>query len=105
MKVALVEPARYSQRVAKLMGNNSVLLCWPPCFCCHMQSCFVQSLQFSVLKYPNGQKAVWSADGNLEYLGAKHTPVCGSCSYSPVSVAALHSPTLLGSTQNLMHKY
>jgi len=37
--------------------------------------CFVQSLQFSVLEYPNGQKAVWSADGNLDYLGAKHTPL------------------------------
>ena len=73
----IIISARYSRRMAKLMGNNSVpvlatlfLLSYAK-----LLRTIITTLSYSILEYPNGQKAVWSADGNLDYLGAKHTPL------------------------------
>ena len=69
--------SRYSDRVAKLMGNNSVPV---------LSTLFLLSyakllhtiklaLSLSVLTTTDGSKAVWLVDGNLDYLGAKHAPL------------------------------
>ena len=69
--------AKYSDRVAKMMGNNSVpvlatlfLLSYAKLF-----RTIITALSFSVLRTTQGDKAVWSADGNIEYLGAEHAPL------------------------------
>ena len=35
----------------------------------------ITALSNSTLHMPQGSKAVWSADGNVDYLGPKHTPL------------------------------
>ena len=69
--------AKYSDRVAKMMGNNSVpvlatlfLLSYAKLF-----RTIITALSFSVLHTTQSDKAVWSADGNIEYLGAEHVPL------------------------------
>ena len=69
--------AKYSDRVAKVMGNNSVpvlatlfLLSYAKLF--HI---IIRALSFSLLSTTHGSKAVWSADGNLDYLGPEHAPL------------------------------
>ena len=69
--------AKYSDRVAKVMGNNSVpvlatlfLLSYPKLFCT-----IIKALSFTMLSTTHGSKAVWSADGNLDYLGPEHAPL------------------------------
>ena len=69
--------AKYSDRVAKMMGNNSVpvlatlfLLSYAKLF-----HTIITSLSFTMLYTTHGSKAVWSADGNLDYLGREHAPL------------------------------
>ena len=69
--------AKYSDRVAKMMGNNSVpvlatlfLLSYAKLF-----RTIITSLSFTMLYTTRGSKAVWSADGNLDYLGREHAPL------------------------------
>ena len=69
--------AKYSDRVAKMMGNNSVpvlatlfLLSYAKLF-----RTIITALSFSELHTTQGDKIVWSADGNIEYLGAEHAPL------------------------------
>ena len=69
--------AKYSDKVAKVMGNNSVpvlatlfLLSYAKLF-----RTILTALSFTILSTTHGSKAVWSADGNLEYLGPKHAPL------------------------------
>ena len=69
--------ARYSTRIARISGNNSVpvlatlfLLSYAK-----LLGIIISSLSYTVLEYPGGQKVVWSADGNIDYLGAKHAPL------------------------------
>ena len=69
--------AKYSDRVARVMGNNSVpvlatlfLLSYAKLF-----RTIITSLSFTILSTAHGNKAVWSADGNLDYLGPKHAPL------------------------------
>ena len=69
--------AKYSDRVAKVMGNNSVpvlatlfLLSYAKLF-----RTIITALSFTLLSTTHGSKAVWSADGNLDYLGPEHTPL------------------------------
>ena len=69
--------ARYSIRIARISGNNSVpvlatlfLLSYAK-----LLGIIITSLSYTVLEYPGGQKVVWSADGNIDYLGAKHAPL------------------------------
>ena len=70
----IIISARYSTRIARLSGNNSVpvlatlfLLSYAK-----LLGIIITSLSYTVLEYPGGQKVVWSADGNIDYLGAKH---------------------------------
>ena len=69
--------AKYSDRVAKVMGNNSVpvlatlfLLSYAKLF-----RTIVTALSYTMLYSSQGHKAVWSADGNVDYLGPKHAPL------------------------------
>ena len=69
--------SRYSDRVAKLMGNNSVpvlatlfLLSYAK-----LLRTIISALSLSILTTTDGSKAVWSTDGNIDYLGAKHAPL------------------------------
>ena len=69
--------AKYSNRVANVMGNNSVpvlatlfLLSYAKLF-----RTIVTALSFTMLSTTHGSKAVWSADGNLDYLGPEHAPL------------------------------
>ena len=72
----IIISARYSTRVARITGNNSVpvlatlfLLSYAK-----LLGIIITSLSYTVLEYSGGQKVVWSADGNIDYLGAKHAP-------------------------------
>ena len=69
--------AKYSDGVAKVMGNNSVpvlatlfLLSYAKLF-----RTIITALSFTMLSTTYGSKAVWSADGNLDYLGPEHAPL------------------------------
>ena len=73
----IIISAKYSRRLAKIMGNNSVpvlatlfLLSYAK-----LLRSVITILQYSVLEYSSGQKLVWSADGNLDYLGPQHIPL------------------------------
>ena len=77
----IIIAAKYSE--AKVMGNNSVpvlatlfLLSYSKLF-----RTIITALSFTMLSTTHGSKAVWSADGNLDYLGPEHAPlfVVGSC--------------------------
>ena len=67
--------SKYSRRVAKVMGNNSVpvlatlfLLSYAKLF-----SIIITALSYTILYTSEGRKVVWSADGNMEYMSPKHT--------------------------------
>ena len=70
--------SRHSQTVARIFGNNSVpvlatliLLSYAKLF-----RTIVSALTFTYLEFPDGSKtAVWSIDGNIQYLGPKHIPL------------------------------
>ena len=69
--------AKHSDRMSKVMGNNSVpvlatlfLLSYAKLF-----HTIITSLSFTILYTTHGSKAVWSADGNLDYLGPEHAPL------------------------------
>ena len=73
----IIISARYSTWIARISGNNSVpvlatlfLLSYAK-----LLGIIITSLSYTVLQYPGGQKVVWSADGNIDYLGAKHAPL------------------------------
>ena len=69
--------ARYSTRFARLTGYNSVpvlatlfLLSYAK-----LLRTIITILAYTTVDSANGQKTVWSADGNIDYLGPQHTPL------------------------------
>ena len=69
--------ARYSTRFARLTGNNSVpvlatlfLLSYAK-----LLRTIITILSYTTVDSANGQKTVWSADGNIDYLGSQHMPL------------------------------
>ena len=60
--------AKYSDRVAKVMGNNSVPVLATLFFLSYAKllNTIITALSFTMLSTTHGSKAVWSADGNLE---------------------------------------
>ena len=74
----IIYVSRCSQAVAWIFGNNSVpvlatliLLSYAKLF-----RTIVSALTFTYLEFPDGSKtAVWSIDGNIQYLGPKHIPL------------------------------
>ena len=69
--------AKYSNRMAKLMGNNGVpvlatlfRLSYAKLF-----NIVLTVLSYTTLHTTNECKLVWSADGNIVYLGREHAPL------------------------------
>ena len=69
--------AKYSHRVAKVLGNNGVpvlatlfLLSYAKLF-----NTILTALSYTTLYTTEGQVLVWSADGNVAYLGPEHAPL------------------------------
>ena len=69
--------ARYSDRVAKVMGNNSVpvlatlfLLSYAT-----LLRAVITALSYTLIYTSQGHKAMWTAYGNVDYLGSKHAPL------------------------------
>ena len=63
--------------MAKISGNNGVpvlatvfLLSYAKLF-----STVVKVISFTTLRTTQGEKSVWSVDGNIDYLGPKHAPL------------------------------
>ena len=69
--------AKYSDKVAKVMGNNSVPVLATLFFLSYAKlfRAIITSLSFTNLSITHGGRAVWSADGNLDYLGPEHAPL------------------------------
>ena len=68
---------KYSHRVAKMMGNDSIpvlstlfLLSYAKLF-----KTVLTVLSYTTLYTMKGQELVWSADGNVAYLGRDHAPL------------------------------
>ena len=77
--VLIIILAKYSDRVAKVMGNNSVpvlatlfLLSYSKLYRTIIKALNWSTIMISTLQ---NSKAVWSTDGNLEYLGVMHSPL------------------------------
>ena len=73
----IIAMARYSTRFSRLTGNNSVpvlatlfLLSYAK-----LLRTIITILSYTTVDSANGQKTVWSADGNIDYLGPQHTPL------------------------------
>ena len=69
--------ARYSKRVAALLGNNGVpvlatlfLLSYAK-----LLKTIISALSYTTLYTTEGSKHVWSLDGNIAYLGPQHLPL------------------------------
>ena len=69
--------SRYSDRVAKLMGNSSVPVLATLFLLSYVKllRTIISALSLSILTTTDSTKVVWSTDGNIDYLGAKHTPL------------------------------
>ena len=75
--------AKHSARLAKVMGNNSVPVLATLFLLSHSKlfRTIITALSYTVLitSQENDNKfvtkAVWSADGNVDYLGSKHYPL------------------------------
>ena len=74
---AIIFLARYSTKLAKLMGSNPVAVLATLFLLSYtklMHLCII-ILSYSVVTYPKGTKTVWSFDGDMEYLGPEHLPL------------------------------
>ena len=73
----IIASARYSIRVARITGYNSVpvlatlfLLSYAK-----LLRTIITVMSYTTVDYPQGSKVVWSADGNIDYLGPNHAPL------------------------------
>ena len=66
--------SKYSIRVSKLMGNNSVPVLATLFLLSHAKlfRIIISALSYTILYTSEGHKVVWSADGNVDYLSSKH---------------------------------
>ena len=66
--------SKYSIRVSKLMGNNSVPVLATLFLLSHAKlfRIIISALSYTILYTSEGHKAVWSADGNVDYISPKH---------------------------------
>ena len=69
--------AKYNDRVAKVMGNNSVPVLATLFLLSHAKllRTIITALSYTMLYTSHGPKAVWTADGNVDYLGPQHAPL------------------------------
>ena len=73
----IIASARYSIRVARFTGYNSVpvLATLSLLSYAKLLRAIITVMSYTIVDYPQGSKAVWSADGNIDYLGPKHAPL------------------------------
>ena len=69
--------ARYSSRFARLTGNNSVPVLATLFLLSYAKLLrnVITILSYTTVDTAQGQKVVWSADGNIDYLGRQHVPL------------------------------
>ena len=69
--------AKYSDRMAKVMGNNSVPVLATLFLLSHAKllRTIITALSYTMVYTSHGPKAVWTADGNVDYLGPQHAPL------------------------------
>ena len=69
--------AKYSDRVAKVMGNNSVPVLATLFLLSHAKllRTIITALSYTMVYTSHGPKAVWTADGNVDCLGPQHAPL------------------------------
>ena len=88
--------AKYSNRMAKVMGNNGVpvlatlfLLSYAK-----LLNTILTALSYTTLYTTEGQELVWSADGNIVYLGPEHAPLFAvALATLTLFMAPIHSPS------------
>ena len=87
--------AKYSNRLAKVMGNNSVPVLATLFLLSHAKlfRTIITAFSYTMLITAGENddkfisKVVWSADGNVDYLGSKHSHTC-------IPVASIHTTIL-----------
>ena len=74
---AIIILANHSKRVAAISGNNGVpvlatlfLLSYAKLF-----NAIISVLSYTILYTSQGQRLVWTTDGNIDYLGPEHAPL------------------------------
>ena len=69
--------AKNSDRMAKMMGNNSVPVLATLFLLSHAKllRTIITALSYTMVYTSHGPKAVWTADGNVDYLGPQHAPL------------------------------
>ena len=74
---AVIILARYSSRMATMMGSNpvSVLATLFLLSYTKLLRVCIAIISLTYVEYPNGTKMVWLFNGNIEYLGAEHLPL------------------------------
>ena len=77
----IVVLSKYSSRIASLMGNNSVSVLATLFFLSYAKllRIVIVGLSYTVIRSADGNRVVWSADGNIEYLGPHHAPLFVVC--------------------------
>ena len=75
--ILIIIPAKYSHRVAKLMGNNSAAVLATVFLLLYVKvfNTVLTALFYTTLYTTEGQELVWSVDGNIVYLGREHAPL------------------------------
>ena len=76
--IVMILLARYSMRMARLLGNNSVpvLATLFTLSYAKLVRTIITVFTLTILDYPNDHsKVVWSYDGNIEYWDEKHAPL------------------------------
>ena len=76
--IAMILLARYSMRMAHLLGNNSVpvLATLFTLSYAKLVQTIITTFNLMIIDYPHDHnKVVWSYDGNIEYWDEKHAPL------------------------------
>ena len=73
----MVQVSRFSQRFARLLGNNpvSVLATLILLSYTKILRTLIAVLYLTYLEYPKYNRMVWLYDGNIDYLSGKHIPL------------------------------
>ena len=73
----IIISARYSTRFARLIGNNSVPVLATLFLLSYAKLLrnVITILSYTTVDTAQGQKVVWSADGNIDSLGPQHVPL------------------------------
>ena len=74
---AIILASRHSTRIVRSLGNNPVAVLatlFLLSYAKHLRS-IINPLYYTFLEYPSDTKAVWSVDGNVNYLNVKHFPL------------------------------